>query len=112
MLTRIWTLLANGPWELLRFTPSQYNNEYHEKYFKLRGQTSHQVIGQEFDGVAVVIDRWFSYDKNDDLIYSGAVYYDPVKMLFQNITRAKRRINLVIVNNEALLKRCTEILGG
>lgn len=97
-------------WEVLRFTPSQYNNEHHEKYSGEFNKTSHQVIGQEFDGVAVTIDRFFSYNENGDLTYTGRAYYHPAKMLFQNITRARRKLNLIIIGNEEILNRCVDIL--
>lgn len=97
-------------WVVLRFTPSQYNNEHHEEYSNDADVTSHKVIGQEFDGVAVTIDKFFSYDGKGELIYRGYAYYDPPKMLFQNITRARKRLNLVIISNEELLNRCIEIL--
>lgn len=96
--------------EILRFTPSQYNQEYHEKYSDLSRSTSHRVIGQEFDSVAVTIDQFFSYDKSGKLAYVGKTYYDPVKMLFQNITRARKKIHVVIIGNQELLNRCVSIL--
>ncbi|MBC3454438.1 DNA/RNA helicase domain-containing protein [Pseudomonas mosselii] len=101
----------NAPgWEILRFTPSQYNKEHHEEYFCQDEKTSHQVIGQEFDGVVITLDRYFSYDEDGELCYTGRAYYHPVKMLFQNITRARRSLNIVIVDNERLLNRCVSIL--
>ncbi len=102
--------LDESKWEILRFTPSQYKNEHHEDYSESSDRTSHQVIGQEFDGVAVTIDKYFSYDNNGDLIYRGRAYYAPRKMLFQNITRARKKLNLVIIGNEELLNRCITIL--
>jgi len=102
--------LDGNEWEVLRFTPSQYKREHHEKYSMVSGKTSHKVIGQEFDGVAITIDQFFTYDNNGELFYSGNTYYYPVKMLFQNITRARKKVNLVIINNEELLKRCMQIL--
>lgn len=99
-----------GVWEVLRFTPSQYNNEHHEKYGDVFSKTSHQVIGQEFDGVVVTIDEYFSYNDDGELTYGGKAYYHPVKMLFQNITRSRRRLNLVIIKNERILNRCISIL--
>lgn len=102
--------LDNNKWEVLRFTPSQYNKEHHEKYSEASNRTSHQVIGQEFDGVAVTIDNFFTYADNGDLIYRGGAYYAPPKMLFQNITRSRKRLNLVIIDNEELLNRCITIL--
>lgn len=102
--------LDRSRWEVLRFTPSQYKNEHHEKYSYTSCSTSHKVIGQEFDGVVVTIDKFFSYDVNGDLIYKGGAYYDPPKMLFQNISRCRKNLNLVIISNAELLSRCIAIL--
>lgn len=104
--------LPSNEWEVLRFTPSQYNNEHHEKYFDVLNKTSHEVIGQEFDGVAIAIDKFFVYAATGELTYAGNAYYAPTKMLFQNITRARRRLNLVIINNQEVLKRCLAILNS
>jgi len=98
--------LDNNEWEILRFTPSQYNNEHHEQYSEISSKTSHKVIGQEFDNVVVMIDKFFSYSENGKLIYRGGAYYHPVNMLFQNITRTRKRLNLVIIDNNELLNRC------
>jgi len=103
--------LNDAEWEVLRFTPSQFNNEHHEKYFENWSKTSHQVIGQEFDGVAIAIDKFFTYDDEGNLTYRSGVYYAPTKMLFQNITRARKRLNLVIIENQEILSRCLSILN-
>ena len=102
--------LDDQEWEVIRFTPSQYNAEHHKKYFNQTGNTSHQVIGQEFDGVAIPIDQYFSYNENGELYYKGQTYYHAAKMLFQNITRARKRLKLVIINNNEILSRCASIL--
>jgi len=104
--------LDPSQWEVLRFTPSLFNKEHHENYYDSVSRTSHQVIGQEFDGVAIAIDRFFSYDSAGNLIYNGGAYYAATKMLFQNITRARRRLNLVVINNEEVLDRCLAILNS
>jgi len=46
-------------WEIIRFTPSQYERDSHKEYSHDLYKTSHAVIGQEFDNVAVVIDPFF-----------------------------------------------------
>ncbi len=102
--------LDKNEWQSLKFTPSLYNTEHHEAYFKNDTPTSHKIIGQEFDNVVVVIDELFSYHISGQLIYSGKSYYNPRKMLFQNITRARKKILIVIINNEELLERCVTIL--
>lgn len=98
-------------WEVLRFTPSQYNEEHHTKYSHFGAKTAHKVIGQEFDAVAIAIDQYFKYDATGDLVYHGSTYYAPTSMLFQNITRARKKLNIVLINNEQLLTRCLEILS-
>jgi AAA domain len=97
-------------WEVLRFTPSQYENEHHETYSSVQNKTSHGVIGQEFDNVAVVIDQFFSYSQNGELIYKGGAYYHPVKMLFQNVTRTRIKLNVVVIGNSDILNRCASML--
>lgn len=102
--------LDKSKWEVLNFTPSQYDKEFHQAYSNPFNKTSHNVIGQEFDGVAITIDRLFTYEANGELFYNGTTHYHSVKMLFQNITRARKRLNLVIIDNEELLNRCMSIL--
>lgn len=103
-------LISNDGWEVLKLTPSLYDTEHHESYANAQSKTSHTVIGQEFDNVAVVIDEFFSYDANGMLIYRSKTYYDSVKMLFQNITRTRKRLKLVIIANRQVLNRCLSIL--
>lgn len=102
--------LDNEEWEILRFTPSQYNGEHHQKYSEYSQKTSHEIIGQEFENIVITIDNFFSYDENGELKYRGNTYYDAAKMLFQNITRTRKRLNLVIINNSEVLDRCVSIL--
>lgn len=103
-------LLEHNDWEVLCLTPSQYNSEHHRKYKDEHHQTSHEVIGQEFDKVVLIIDENFKYNKSGELIYSSKSYYDPIKMLFQNITRTKKKLSLIIIKNEELLDRCMTIM--
>ena len=106
----ITEILDGSKWEILRFTPSRFDNEYHKQYSEESKKTSHQIIGQEFDGVVVTIDRYFSYNSEGKLIYQAKAFYDPPKMLFQNITRCRKKLNLVIIDNQELLNRCLAIL--
>ncbi len=96
-------------WKVIRYTPSK-EKPYHEN-FMIPSDNSHEVIGQEFDNVAVVIDDAFKYNDEGKLQYTKRSYYHPIKMLFQNLTRARKKLNIVIVNNEEVLNRCLSILG-
>jgi len=102
--------LSSQNWEVLRFTPSQYNNEKHEKSALPTSETSHQVIGQEFDNVGVIVDQCFFYNEDGKLQYKCKSYYYAVKMLFQNITRTRKKVHVVIINNPEILTRCLSIL--
>ncbi len=98
-------------WEIIRYTPSQYKVEVHKKYTLTTSKTSHQIIGQEFDNVVIVIDKCFFYNEAGKLQYRCRSYYHPVKMLFQNLTRARKKLNIVIVDNSEVLDRCLTILN-
>jgi hypothetical protein len=104
-------MLRGQGWSVLRFTPSQYYKEHHQEYSDVLNAVSHGVIGQEFDNVVVVIDKLFLYDDNGELVYGGRVYYNPVKMLFQNVTRTRKRLSVVIIDNGEMLSRCFSILN-
>ena len=104
--------LDKNKWEVLRLTPSTVNNEFHKSYSNPENKNSHGVIGQEFEGVAVTIDNHFSYGENGGLTYNSSTYYNPTKMLFQNITRSRKKLNVLIINNEELLSRCMRILSN
>ncbi|MGX2985894.1 DNA/RNA helicase domain-containing protein, partial [Ursidibacter sp. B-7004-1] len=103
------TSIDKSVWKVIQFTPSQYNKEYHEKYFLYENETSHSVIGQEFDNVVIIIDELFSYSPNGELIYNGKIYYDAVKMLFQNITRVRQKLKLIIIDNSEVFDRCLSV---
>jgi len=103
-------ILNSKDWKVLRFTPSQYKNEKHEECALSSSETSHEIIGQEFDNVVVIIDECFFYNQEGKLQYRCSSYYHPVKMLFQNLTRTRKKIHIVIVNNTEVLNRCLSIL--
>lgn len=103
-------VLSEENWKIIRFTPSLFNTENHKKYALAGTETSHEIIGQEFDNVVVVIDNYFSYNKEGKLQYYSKSYYHPKKMLFQNLTRARKKLHLIIIRNEEVLNRCLDII--
>ncbi|WP_052306433.1 hypothetical protein [Helicobacter cetorum] len=106
-------ILHEYNWEILHFTPSQINKERHKEYMLHNiAKKAHEVIGQEFNQVCVVIDEYFHYNKNNKLGYNARTYYHPIKMLFQNLTRARNKIHLILLNNQELLNRCLSILNN
>jgi len=75
---------------------------------------AHQVIGQEYDKVIAVIDQFFCYEGDVLSIkgYTNTPYYHPIKMLFQIMTRTRRKLGVIIINNSEIMSRCLTILDS
>lgn len=100
-------------WKIINFTPSKKIYYEYEKYSVSGKVNSHKVLGQEFDNVAVVIDDTFFYNNQKKLSVKDedSYFYDKFGMLYQNITRARKKLNIVILNNKEVLERCLEVLN-
>ena len=106
------TLKSQG-WKIINFTPTRYSRNPYDEYHIGGGESSHQIIGQEFDKVVAVLDQHFFYGQDSKLSTKGwrsEPYYHPTKMLFQMVTRARKKLHLIIFNNEDVLKECLNIL--
>lgn len=101
-------------WEIINFTNSRNVRYEYEEYNVSDRVNSHGVLGQEFDNIAVVIDDTFSYNSTKELSVrnENKYFYDKLGMLYQNITRARKKLNVVIVNNQEVLSRCLEVLNS
>ncbi len=102
-------------WKYLTYSNSLYTYEHLDKLVTKGEDTPHKVIGQEFDKVVIMMDDNFTYTENEEkrkFELKGRTdnYYHTRKMLFQNITRARKQLNLVIVDNPVLLLTITKIL--
>lgn len=104
--------LTDRGWKAINYTPG-YGNKYYpyEVYQNGDNKSAHEVIGQEFDNVIVVIDSNFVYNKNL-LTSKKDYYYDNTKMLYQMMTRARKKLHVIIIDNEKVLEKSLEILGS
>ena len=106
--------LRTEGWKVINYTPSSVHTLPYES-FKISSEEDnpHTVIGQEFDKVVAVIDEYFYYDegKLSTRNYSDKPYYHPTKMLFQIVSRTRVKLNIVILKNKDILKRCLEIVN-
>ncbi|MET3196941.1 ATP-binding protein [Bacillus sp. OAE603] len=105
--------LSNKGWEVINFTNSLYYRVSYDAFQSTVNQNSHAVIGQEYDNVAVFIDEHFYYDVNKKLnayaVSNGAYAID--KMLYQNLTRTREKLNIIIIKNEIMLSAILQILS-
>lgn len=97
-------------WEYIYLTPSRINAEPLDK-IKFLDKSSHKVIGQEYDNVVVIIDEHFYYTSALKLSYNASAFYNPLETLFQAITRTRKKLTLVIINNENVYKHCINIIN-
>ncbi|UED81967.1 DUF2075 domain-containing protein [Lysinibacillus sp. CD3-6] len=104
----------NNDWEVINYTPSKYNHLSYDAYQFAYIENIHGKIGQEFDYVLGIIDQYFYYDQ-DGLLKSrsvkGSPGYDLEKMLYQILTRARKKITIIIVNNSDVFSKSMKILG-
>lgn len=113
LVSNYFSNFNDDEWEIINFTPSKKKYYEYEKYRVLGKVNSHNVLGQEFDNVAVVIDDTFFYNNQKKLSVKDEdrYFYDKFGMLYQNITRARKKLNIVILNNKEVLERCLEVLN-
>lgn len=87
----------------ISYTASFYN---HELDYQIRKHNTHNVIGQEFDGVCMILDDNFFYSPEGKLV--GKEHPNPDylfnQLLYQGLTRVRNKIAL-IVTSETLLQK-------
>lgn len=103
-------LMSNG-WEYIYLTNSLYSRESLDDLKFSSYNSAHLAIGQEYDNVVVTIDQNFFYKENGKLAYRCGCYYSPLETLFQAITRTRKKIMFVIINNEEVYKNCIKIIN-
>lgn len=105
-------ILKHKGWKIINYTPSRYSYFPYDKYQNHVDDSAHKVIGQEFDNVVAIIDKHFYYNegKLSTQGWSSNPYYHPTKMLFQILTRARKKLYIIILNNEKVLDECLSIL--
>ncbi|HCW9574628.1 TPA: RNA helicase, partial [Staphylococcus aureus] len=88
-------------------TAPNFNRKGYNEISNMRyGNTilnSHNVIGQEFDNVCLILGNEFFYD-NDGFLRANDVndQLDLMKLLYQNVTRTKHKLVLVVNRNKEL----------
>lgn len=102
-------LLERG-WKTPNYTPGTRSFFHYEAYLSNDTESAHSVVGQEFNNVVVVIDESFKYNSQGDLIADNT-YYSQRQILYQIITRTRKKLHIVIINNEVMLNRCIDILS-
>lgn len=96
-------------YKFITYTPSQYvpnSIDHYSGYIN-----SHQVIGQEFDKVILVIDCNFRYSDKGELEakeHPNPDYLFP-RLFYQNISRAREKLCLVTLKNPEMFEKLLKI---
>lgn len=104
-------LVAND-WKFINFTPCTYRYEDFECLNEFNEGVAHTVIGQEYDNVVCIIDKKFYYE--DNMLKSKGWLSDKngEKMLYQGLTRARKKLYLIIIDNKEIFNRCLNIVNN
>ena len=97
-------------YKFIRYTPSIFSI-VHEQIAAF--ETPHEVIGQEFDNIVVYLGSNFYYDTEGRLQAKNIDNnpYDFLGMLYQAMTRARKRLEIVIIDNPAVFKTLSDLLS-
>lgn len=101
--------LQDNNWVSITYTTSQYNPDdpYQELCF-VSDKKAHDVIGQEFPKVMLVMDDNFKYNENGRLSVRRS-YYNAEGMLYQIVTRVVDKLKIIVYNNQDLYVKLLEI---
>ena len=105
--------LNESEWKVINYTHSKGHHLPYDNFSISFIDNAHFVIGQEFDNVVAVVDAHFYYNEDNKLStrgYKPRPYYHPTKMLFQILTRTRRKLSFIVINNEEVMDRCLTIL--
>lgn len=94
-------------WTALTYTTSLVNPDPYDYLSNIIPTNAHQIIGQEFKKVVIVMDNNFHY--RDNKLYARVGYYSPRGMLYQLVTRAVDELKIVVLDNIDLYVKLLEI---
>lgn len=101
--------LIDEDYTYISYTPSLYN---HNLDYQISEYNTHNVIGQEFEGVCMILDRNWYYQNgrlmanthpNPDYLFN--------QLLYQGLTRVRSKLALIICS-ESILKEILRLLNN
>lgn len=108
---KILEYLHQKGWKVPKYTPGTYSTFRYEYYGITEEDSVHAVIGQEYDNIVAVIDNNFYYDNDDSLKSLKDKCYSQRQMLFQILTRTRKKLHILVIDNPMVFEKCLEILS-
>lgn len=103
--------LKRNDCEVINLTPSTFNREIYSDFESITSDVSHSVIGQEFDKVATFIGDNFYYKDHKLNSQQGSTYYPSINSLFENLTRCREKLCIIVIDNPEVFENCIAILN-
>ncbi len=100
--------LSDNGWTPITYTTSSINPESYAQLAHICDKNAHDVIGQEFSKVVVVMDDNFKYNEQGELMFRNS-YYSADGMLYQIVTRVVDELKVVVLDNPELYLKLLEI---
>ncbi len=85
--------------------PTEYNTKstkvVKRKKISQKSLEAHNVIGREYDNVAIILDEYYFYSEDGRLWARYGEYYPYLQnnILFEAISRVKRKLMIIVINN-------------
>jgi hypothetical protein len=102
-------------YNFIMHTTSLHNKDEFDEFEKINTYkgNSHRIIGQEFDNVITIIDSVFYYDTDKRLQNHSrrGNPYDQERMLFQIVTRTRKNLEIVVINNLDVFKELLNLIN-
>ncbi|RRD92865.1 DUF2075 domain-containing protein [Clostridiales bacterium COT073_COT-073] len=97
-------------YEFINFTTAYSKKTPFDCFKGMTHHDTHNVIGQEYDNVIIVLNKVFKYDEQGNLRgEKHAVGYLYRNLLFQAVTRAREKLVIVVVENQQLFSKINMI---
>ena len=108
---RVLECFYNKGWKVPNYTPGTYSTFRYEDYGVAEEDSTHAVIGQEYDNIVAVIDSDFYYDDKGKLQSLQGKCYSQRQMLFQILTRTRKKLHILVIDNPQVFEKCLEIIS-
>lgn len=109
----LYFLKGHG-WKIIDYTMNNYIENPDNDHQVVKDMYLPDILGQELDYVVAVLDDHFYYKNNHVLgakVVEESSIYQPIKMLYQNISRTRKKLHVVVNNNSEVLGKILNILN-
>lgn len=106
--------LKDEGWMVMDYTSSNLNGYSYDVETNCT-EEDNDVLGDEYNYVAAVMDDSFYYKANQKLStvqLKTNPNYDPSKMLYQNVIRVRKKLQIIVIHNPQLLEKILGILNN